>query len=114
MKRRKCILLLPLAFNDGVEVPPTTLAGILRDIEETFDGYNVAGTCDGSYRMDNGELVHDKSLMVWVVVDAERVDELRQQARRIAGILKQESLYFEVTEAEPEFVRPLSESGEAQ
>ena len=112
MKLRKCLLLLPLGYNDGTEVPPEVLTGILRNIGEIFDGYSVPGTCDGAYRMDDGDLVHDRSLMVWVIVDAERVDELRQHARRLAGVLKQESLCFEVTDAVPEFLRPLPEDGE--
>lgn len=110
MDLRKCILLLPLAYNDGTEIPPRLLAEILEGLDEVFDGHNVAGTCDGAYRMANGKLAHDKSLMVWVVVDADRVDELRWHARRFAGMLKQEALYFEVTEAVPEFVRPLPEA----
>ena len=94
--------MLPLAYNDGTEIPPRVLADILGAIDEEFDGHTVAGTCDGAYRMATGQLAHDKSLMVWVIVDADRVDELRQHARRFAGMLKQESLYFEVTEAVPE------------
>ncbi len=112
MKLRKCILLLPTSYNDGTEVPPGVLTDILKSIDDVFDGHNVAGTCEGAYRMDNGDLVHDRCLLVWVVVDAERVDELRQHARRFASVLKQESLYFEVTEAVPEFLRPLPETGE--
>ena len=36
----------------------------------------------------------------------------RRTYARIAGQLKQESLYFEITEAEVEFVRPSSETGD--
>lgn len=113
MRLRKCILLLPTAYNDGTEVPPDILTGIRRDIDETFDGHTFAGTCEGAYRMDSGDFAHDTSLMIWVVVDADRVEELRHHARRFAGVLRQESLYFEVTEAVPEFIRPLPETGEA-
>ena len=112
MRLRKCVLLLPTTYNDGEAVPPAVLTGILKEIDQAFDGHSVAGTCEGSYRMSSGELVQDTSLIVWVVVDADRVDELRQHARRIARALRQESLYFEVTEAAPEFVRPLPEAGD--
>lgn len=50
--------------------------------------------------------------MVWVVVDADRVEELRGHARTFARMLKQESLYFELTDAAPEFIRPLPENGD--
>lgn len=113
MKLRKCILLLPTTYNDGTEVPPAILTGICRDIDETFDGHTVVGTCKGAYRMDSGDFADDTSLMIWVVVDADRLEELRQHARRFAGVLRQESLYFEVTEAAVEFIRPLPEIGEA-
>ena len=112
MKLRKCVLLLPLAYNDGTAVPGAVLAEILRDIDDAFHGHTVAGTCQGAYRMAGGQLVHDESLIVWVVVDAGRVEELGEHARRFARMLKQESLYFELTEAAPEFIRPLPGSGE--
>lgn len=113
MKLRKCILLLPTTFNDGKEVPPEVMAGILRNIDEEFDGHTVDGLCDGVYKMDDGSMANDKSLKVWVAVDPDRVEELKNLAARFAGVLRQESLYFEVTEAEVEFVRPLLETGEA-
>jgi hypothetical protein len=106
MKRKKCVLLLPTTYNDGQEVPPSVLSGILRSIDEVFDGHTVDGVCEGVYKMDDGAMSSDRSLKVWVAVDPERVDELRAIAACIAGRLKQESLYFEVTEAEIEFVRP--------
>ena len=85
---------------------------ILRRIDEAFDGHTVDGYCDGVYKMADGAMACDKSLKVWVAVDPTRVDELKQLASQFAGVLKQESLYFEVTEAEVEFVRPPVENGE--
>ena len=112
MRLRKCILLLPTTYNDGAEVPPGVLGGILRRIDEAFDGHTVDGYCDGVYKMADGSMACDKSLKVWVAVDPTRVDELKRLACQFAGVLKQESLYFEVTEAEVEFVRPPPEIGE--
>jgi len=57
-------------------------------------------------------MAHDKSLKIWVAIDPQRVDDLKKMAGGFAAILKQESLYFEVTEAEVEFVRPLLEAGD--
>ena len=112
MKLRKCILLLPTTYNDGTEVPHTVLNGILRDIDVAFDGHTVDGVSKGTYKMQDGSMASDKSLKVWVVVDAERVDELKKLASQFAGILKQECLYFEVTQAEVEFIPPPPETGE--
>ena len=111
MKLRKCIILLPTAYNDGTEVPPSEMIGILKSIDEVFDGHTVDGVCEGAYRMDDGTMSHDKALKVWVALDPKRVDELKKLASRFARLLKQESLYFEVTDAEVEFIRP-SPSGE--
>lgn len=113
MKMRKCILLLPTTFDGVAEVPAATLGSILKDIDEAFDGHTVDGLCDGAYRKRNGSMAHDRSLKVWVAVDPARIEEVRRFAGRIAKKLKQESLYFEVTEAEVEFVRPTPEDGEA-
>ena len=101
-----------MSYNDGTEVPPNVLASILSSIDEVFDGHTVDGTCNGAYKTDNGSMTNDESLKVWVAVDPKRVDELKELAARFAAELRQESLYFEVTEAQVEFVRPLLETGE--
>ncbi|NLY00793.1 MAG: hypothetical protein GXY83_32255 [Rhodopirellula sp.] len=87
------------------------MTAILKDIDREFDGHTVDGVCDGVYKMDDGAMASDRSLKVWVVVDPARVDELRSLAGKFARVLRQESLYFEITEAEVEFVRPPPEIG---
>jgi len=112
MKLKKCIILLPTTYNDGESVPEAVLTGIRRDIDVAFDGHTIDGVCDGTYRMDDGSMVSDQSLKVWVAIAPARVGELRALAAKFASVLKQESLYFEVTEAEVEFVRPSPKTGE--
>lgn len=112
MKLKKCLLLLPTTYNDGTQVPTEVFTRIKKDIDRKFDGHYVDGYADGAYKMADGSMAHDKSLKVWVAVDPKRVDELKKFAGRIARILKQESLYFEVTEADVEFIPPLLETGE--
>lgn len=114
MKLKKCVLLLPTKYNDGADVPPGVVSGILRSIDEAFDGHTVDGVCDGVYRMDDRSFACDRSLKVWVALQADRVEELRSLAGRIAVTLQQESLYFEVTDAEVEFVRPTPGAGGIQ
>lgn len=111
MKLKKCLLLLPTSYNDGTEIPPTVLTDIRRRIDEAFDGHTFDGLCDGTYRMANGTMARDKSLKVWVAVAPERVNELRNLARVFAGVLRQERLWFEVTDSEVELVEPLPETG---
>ncbi len=103
---RKCIILLPLTYNDGSEVPSRVISGILRDIDKEFDGHRVAGTGPGTYRMANGSMASDNTEEVWVACDPDKIDVLRKMASRFARILKQESIYFELTESRVEFVGP--------
>ena len=82
------------------------LNGILKNIDETFDGHTVDGICEGTYRMKDGSMKPDKSFKIWVAIDPERVDELKKLASQFARILKRESFYFEITDAEVEFIQP--------
>jgi len=112
MKVKKCIILLPTAYNDGALIPYAVLEGIFKEFDQKFDGYSIDGPVNGTYKMDDGSIVRDKSIRVWFMVDPVRVDDLKVLARRIAHTLKQESIYFEVTEAEIELIRPLPEMGD--
>jgi hypothetical protein len=113
IKVKKCVILLPTAYNDGALIPPAVLQGIFKEFDRKFDGYSIDGPINGTYKMDDGSVVRDKSIRVWFMVDPLRIDELKGLARGIARTLKQESIYFEVTEAEIELIRPLPEMGES-
>ena len=90
---------------------PAFSAAFFGASTRTLDYYSVGGLCDGVYKMDDGSKARDRSVMVWAVVAQEQVDELRALAARIAVILKQESIYFEVTEVDFDLVRPSDEDG---
>ena len=111
MKKKKCLLLLPTSYNDGTEVPPAVMSGAVMGIDRAFDGISIGGLVEGTYRMSDGTTAKDKSVVVWVIVDESQVEEVRTKAARIAAILKQESLYFEVTDVEVDFVKPSPETG---
>jgi hypothetical protein len=103
---RKCTILLPLAYNDGTPIPPAVLTDIQDRLYDRFGGYTMAGRVTGTYRMDDGTRANDESLVVWVAVPAERIDELRREAARICHLLRQETLYFEVSDAAVALVGP--------
>jgi len=105
MKPKKCIILLPTTYHDGSPVPTGSVRDILKEIDCRFDGHTVDGYVDGTYRMDDGSMVSDRSLKIWIAVDPDGVGDLKALAAKAAQILKQESIYFEVTDAEIEFVR---------
>ena len=112
MKKKQCLLLLPTAYNDGTEVPPAVMSGVVMGIDRAFDGISIGGLVEGTYRMSDGTTAKDKSVVVWVIVDESQVEEVRTKAARIAAILKQEALYFEVTDVEVDFVKPPPETGD--
>jgi hypothetical protein len=110
MKKKRCIILLPTYYNDGKGVPETIISGILREIDEVFDGHGVHGIVDGTYRMLDGSMVADKSLVVWVAVDPDKIGVLRNMTSRFARTLKQKAIYFEVMNSEVEFIGPEPEN----
>lgn len=107
---RKCIILLPLAFNDGKEVPSKLISQILREIDEVFDGHHIAGTGQGSYRMKNGEMAHDTTLDVWIAFNPDKREVLKKMVGRFARMLKQETIYFEDMDSVVEFIKPEPEN----
>ena len=101
---RKCVILLPLAYNDGSPVPMAVLTDIQDQLYAQFGGFTVAGRVTGAYRMADGTRASDESLEIWVAVPAERIRALRRQVATFARQLRQESLYFEVSATTVEFV----------
>lgn len=110
MKKKKCIILLPTYYNDGKGVPTEVLTHIKREIDEVFDGHTIAGTVEGTYRMADGTIATDRSWEIWVAVEPDKIDVLRKLTSRFARMLKQETIYFEVTNSEVEFIGPENES----
>ena len=87
------------------------LTRIKREIDGLFDGHTIAGTVEGTYRMADGTIANDKSWEVWVAVEPDKIKVLRKLTSRFARILKQETIYFEVTNSEVEFIEPEHENG---
>lgn len=106
MRLRKCIDLLPLTYKDGTEIPSEVHAKIREILTANFGGHAHGDVVHGAYRMAGGETAHDVSSLVWVAVEPEKVDEARQLAARFCSMLKQETIYFEVTDSWIEFVAP--------
>jgi hypothetical protein len=110
---QKCTLLIPLAYNDGTAVPPTVLTSLQDRLFERFGGYTRAGTAEGAYRMADGSRADDRALVLWVAVPPNRVPDLRREVAGFARELRQESMYFEVSDAKVDFIppTPLKEQG---
>lgn len=104
----KCIVLIPVNYNDGSPVPDEVIAGILETFFVEFGGSTVAGTVKGTFRMKDGKKQVDDNLEVWVAIEKGEVGEshLRRICSDIAMTLEQESIYFERTGSTVEFVPP--------
>jgi hypothetical protein len=103
----KFVLLLPLNYNDGTVVPRRERNRIGDEIFEFADGYAQAGEVVGAYRMKDRTKQVDRSLVIWIGVQKNKVPALRRLVAKFARELGQESLYLERTGSTIEFVRPL-------
>lgn len=54
MAKVKFTILLPQSYNDGTEVPLTVLDAMCEEIMDIADGWSLAGTVLGAYRMKDG------------------------------------------------------------
>jgi len=102
--KKKVILLIPVTFNDGTAVPEKELYGVALRLCELCGGASVGGTVRGLYKMAGGKSQADRNLVYWVWVAPSRMDALRDLVRQIGRELGQESMYFEVSDSEIEFI----------
>ena len=72
MAKVKFVLLMPLTYNDGSQVPKNVMDRIEDELFVLAGGFNIAGTGKGASRMRNGSKQIDETLQMWVVVDEER------------------------------------------
>lgn len=114
MARVKYVLLMPLTYNDGTEVPKELRDQFFDELFVLAGGHHVAGEGRGAYRMQDGTKQVDRSLEVWVALEEEDVPALRRIVATYAGLLKQESLYLERTGGTVEFITPLIAGGAAR
>jgi hypothetical protein len=108
MRRKKAVILLPTAYNDGTKVPPEVMSRIFRELQVKFAGYSQGGLVRGTYTMEDGTLVNDKSIMVWFILpdEEQEIEHVRRLAAKFARWLRQETLYLEVMDVDAEFVHP--------
>ena len=107
----KFILLFPLRYNDGQEIPKKVLIEFKARLFALADGYTLAGTVEGAYRMANGEKAVDHSLQIWIVLEEEYVPELEQAVAELGAILGQESMYLERCDSNVRFIPPREARG---
>lgn len=114
MAKVKYVLLVPLNYNDGSEVPKDVRDQLFEELFVLAGGHHIAGTGTGAYRMRDGSKQVDHSLEVWIAVEEEDIPALIRLVAVYAGILKQEALSLEHTGSTVEFVAPLIVGGPAK
>ena len=107
---KKAILLIPLTYNDGSEVPEDVLNDIFESLFALSGGHISAGMVRGAYRMQDGSKQTELLEQVWVAYDEADQSALRQLVAEFGKILGQEAMYLEFTESTIEFVPPAGES----
>ena len=106
MPKVKYVLLVPLTYNDGTQVPRDVLTSIEEDLFVLAGGYTIAGEGEGAYRMKSGAKQVDRSLQMWVVIDDSDEQALRELVSKFGSLLGQESMYLERTGTTVEFIPP--------
>ena len=102
----KFLLLVPLNYNDGTEVPKKVLLDFQEKVFALAGGCTVAGTVEGAYRMADGKKQIDHLLQLWIVLKEEYVAELKQMVGELGARLGQEEMYFERTGSMVSFISP--------
>ncbi len=107
----KFVLLVPLRYNDGREVPGDVILNLKEKLFSLADGFTDKGTVRGAYRMADGKKQIDQSAEYWIWLKEEYVAELRQVVAELGAKLGQESMYLERTVGTLDFVPPQPRGG---
>jgi len=102
----KFILLIPLSYNDGTEVPKEVILDFQEELFLLGGGFTDAGTVKGAYRMEDGSKQVDHSLELWIGLQEEFIPDLERLVGRLGTKLGQESMYLERTGAKIHFIPP--------
>lgn len=109
----KFLMLLPITYNDGSEVPEAVRRRIFDRIYEYAGGYTITGEATGAYRMKSGEKQIDRSVQVWIGVNESEIDGLVSLVSEFCELLNQESMYLERTFGKIDFISPPGEGGQS-
>lgn len=107
MRGCPCIILVPLADNDGREFAPEVIVDIKRAIDRQFGGYTVLGLVEGSWQ---GQV--EPLLRIQVVVEERRIEEFKTLVKAIGRRLGQKAMYFDAPAPSAEII--MIEDGEGE
>ncbi len=103
---KKCLFLIPTSYSDGRPVPSEVMIDVLEELFVKFGSFSQSGVTKGLWEMKDGTRVKDHSLTLWIVMPEEKVASLKQHVKKLARLLEQEAIYFEVMDCDVEFIGP--------
>ena len=103
---KKCLFLIPTAYNDGKPVSPEIIDQILDQLFAKFGPYSIDGTTEGLWQLEDGKIVKDQSLKIWIVLSEDKVPRLEKTIANFAKILKQEAICLVVTDCDMKLIEP--------
>ena len=106
MKYKKCLFLIPMSYNDRREIPAVLIDAIFDDLYMNFGGHTIDGITEGTWKMEDGGKAIDRCYKVWIIISEEKISALKDLIRKFARLLEQEAIYFEVMDADVEFIGP--------
>jgi hypothetical protein len=110
---KEAIVLLPLTYNDGTDVPQETIDSICDEIFGTFHGWTLEGNVKGAYQMQAGGQKRVENLLkVSIVLEMSRVSKLEEMVGRWCTRLGQEVMLLKVADSIVKFIPPQPETEE--
>jgi hypothetical protein len=108
---KEAIVLLPLTYNDGAEVPQETIDAICDEIFSMFHGWTIEGNVKGAYQMQvSGQKRVENLLKVSIILDMSRVSKLEEMVGRWCARLGQEVMLLKIADLMVKFVPPQPEA----
>jgi len=101
----KCTIILPVNYNDGKPITTLTLGYCLDGLLRIAGGYTLLPECIGAYRMDSGIVCHEPVTPVWVLVESDKLPDIKRWCQHVAETLEQECIYLEICVVDVHFVR---------
>ena len=111
--RKEGIVLIPLKYNDGSEVPIAVLDAICEEMFLAFDGWTIEGTVEGAYRMHSGEKCVEKLMKVSIILKESQARTLEKMVARWGAQLGQETMLLKMSDYIVKFIPPQTEVQES-
>jgi hypothetical protein len=103
---KEAIVFIPLAYNDGTNVPDHVFHSIHGQLFEAFQGWTLEGTVRGAYRMQSGQKRVEALQKISVIVVESRIPELEMMISEWAATLGQETMLLKITDFRVKFIAP--------